>query len=67
VPPFRFCPDVPTAISLAKAAGDGTVGVSGPSIAQQCLKLGLLDEVRNLSAREGVTHPRYRVRPSFVE
>ncbi|MEQ0562201.1 hypothetical protein ABJI51_24220 [Amycolatopsis sp. NEAU-NG30] len=46
VPPFRFCPDVPTAISLAKAAGDGTVGVSGPSIAQQCLKLGLLDEVR---------------------
>ena len=26
--------------------GDGTVGVSGPSIAQQCLHLGLLDELR---------------------
>ncbi|MDQ7805728.1 dihydrofolate reductase family protein [Amycolatopsis sp. A133] len=44
--PFTFCPDVGSAIERAKAAGDGTVGVSGPSIAQQCLNLGLLDEVR---------------------
>ncbi|WP_206791163.1 dihydrofolate reductase family protein [Amycolatopsis sp. MtRt-6] len=44
--PFRFCADVASAIEQAKAAGDGTVGVSGPSIAQQCLNLGLLDELR---------------------
>ncbi|WIY03174.1 dihydrofolate reductase family protein [Amycolatopsis mongoliensis] len=44
--PFTFVSSVSRAIELAKAAGDGTVGVSGPSIAQQCLNLGLLDEVR---------------------
>ncbi|WP_103342004.1 dihydrofolate reductase family protein [Amycolatopsis sp. CA-126428] len=44
--PFTFCADITSAIEKAKAAGDGTVGVSGPSIAQQCLNLGLLDEVR---------------------
>lgn len=44
--PFTFCPDVESAVEQAKAAGDGTVGVSGPAIAQQCLNLGLLDEVR---------------------
>ncbi|OXM64814.1 dihydrofolate reductase family protein [Amycolatopsis vastitatis] len=44
--PFSFVSDVASAIEQAKAAGDGTVGVSGPSIAQQCLALGLLDEVR---------------------
>lgn len=44
--PFTFCANVETAIEQAKAAGDGTVGVSGPSIAQQCLNLQLLDEVR---------------------
>jgi dihydrofolate reductase len=44
--PFTFCADVESAVEQAKAAGDGTVGVSGPSIAQQCLNLGQLDEVR---------------------
>ncbi len=44
--PFSFCPDIASAIEQAKSAGDGTVGVSGPSIAQQCLNLGLLDELR---------------------
>jgi dihydrofolate reductase len=44
--PFTFCPDVASAIERAKAAGDGNVGVSGPSIAQQCLNLGLLDELK---------------------
>jgi dihydrofolate reductase len=44
--PFTFVGDVGSAIEQAKAAGDGTVGVSGPAIAQQCLNLGLLDEVR---------------------
>jgi dihydrofolate reductase len=44
--PFTFVSDVADAIAQATAAGDGTVGVSGPSIAQQCLRLGLLDEVR---------------------
>ncbi len=44
--PFTFTDDVASAIKLAKAAGNGYVGVSGPSIAQQCLNLGLLDEVR---------------------
>ncbi|MFF1609031.1 dihydrofolate reductase family protein [Amycolatopsis sp. NPDC058278] len=44
--PFTFCADIASAIEQAKAAGDGTVGVSGPSIAQQRLRLGLLDEVR---------------------
>jgi dihydrofolate reductase len=44
--PFTFLDDVESAIKQAKAAGDGNVGVSGPSIAQQCLNLGLLDELR---------------------
>ena len=44
--PFTFVSDVASAVSQARAAGNGTVGVSGPSIAQQCLALGLLDEVR---------------------
>ncbi|WP_222107453.1 dihydrofolate reductase family protein [[Actinomadura] parvosata] len=45
--PFTFVHDgVASAISQAKVAGDGNVGVSGPNIAQQCLNLGLLDEVR---------------------
>ncbi|RSM36293.1 hypothetical protein DMA12_40995 [Amycolatopsis balhimycina DSM 5908] len=44
--PFTFVSDVASAVEQAKAAGDGTVGVSGPSIAQQCLNLGLLDELR---------------------
>lgn len=44
--PFTFVDDVATAIERAKAAGDGAVGVSGPDIARQCLRLGLLDEVR---------------------
>lgn len=44
--PFTFVPDVASAIEQAEAAGNGTVGVSGPDIARQCLNLGLLDEVR---------------------
>ncbi|WP_370970991.1 dihydrofolate reductase family protein [Amycolatopsis sp. cg9] len=44
--PFTFVGDVGTAIERAKAAGNGDVGVSGPDIARQCLRLGLLDEVR---------------------
>ncbi|WP_318307664.1 dihydrofolate reductase family protein [Amycolatopsis solani] len=44
--PFTFVGDVADAIERAKAAGDGNVGVSGPDIARQCLRLGLLDEVR---------------------
>jgi len=44
--PFTFVSDVASAVSQARAAGNGTVGVSGPSIARQCLALGLLDEVR---------------------
>ncbi|UOX86023.1 dihydrofolate reductase family protein [Amycolatopsis sp. FBCC-B4732] len=44
--PFTFVGDVATAIERAKAAGNGDVGVSGPDIARQCLRLGLLDEVR---------------------
>ena len=45
--PFTFVHDgIASAISKAKAAGDGNVGVSGPNIAQQCINLGLLDEVR---------------------
>ncbi|MGW3963218.1 dihydrofolate reductase family protein [Amycolatopsis sp. NPDC005003] len=44
--PFTFWADVASAVEQAKTAGDGTVGVSGPSIAQQCLNLRLLDEVR---------------------
>jgi len=45
--PFTFVHDgVDSAIAQARAAGDGNVGVSGPNIAQQCLTLGLLDEIR---------------------
>ncbi|BBH70646.1 hypothetical protein ACTI_73310 [Actinoplanes sp. OR16] len=45
--PFTFVHDgVASAIGQAKPAGGGDVSVSGPDIAQQCLNLGLLDEVR---------------------
>lgn len=46
--PFTFVTGgVEDAVSQAKAvAGDGIVGVGGASVAQQCLNLGLLDEVR---------------------
>jgi dihydrofolate reductase len=45
--PFTFVTDgVESAIRQAKqAAGDKSVSVSSASIAQQCLKLGLLDEI----------------------
>jgi dihydrofolate reductase len=42
-----FVPDVASGIEQAQAvAGDKWVGVAGPNIAQQCLDLGLLDEIR---------------------
>lgn len=46
--PFVFVTDgVASAIAQAKAAaGDKAVGVAGANIAQQCLKLGLLDEIQ---------------------
>lgn len=46
--PFTFVTDgVESAIRLAKqAAGEKDVSVSSASIAQQCLKAGLLDEIR---------------------
>lgn len=41
-----FESDVPTAVEKAKqAAGDKNVGISGASLAQQCLKAGLVDEI----------------------
>ena len=45
--PFVFVTDgVESAIAQAKAAANGKdVGVAGADIAQQCLKLGLLDEI----------------------
>ena len=46
--PFVFVTDgVASAIAQAKAAaGDKPVGVAGADIAQQCLQLGLLDEIQ---------------------
>ena len=46
--PFTFVPEgVESAIAQAKAvAGDKTVGIAGPNVAQQALNAGLLDEVR---------------------
>ena len=46
--PFTFVTDgLEAALEQAKAvAGDKTVGVAGPNIAQQCLNLGQLDEIR---------------------
>jgi dihydrofolate reductase len=46
-PLFIFVTDgVESAIAQAKAAaGDKTVGVGGTTIVQQCLKLGLIDEI----------------------
>lgn len=46
--PFIFVTDgIESAIAQAKAAAGGKdVGVAGADIAQQCLKLGLLDEIR---------------------
>jgi len=46
--PFRFVTDgVASAIAQAKAvAGGRAVGVAGADLAQQCLALGLLDEIQ---------------------
>jgi dihydrofolate reductase len=46
--PFTFVTDgVESAVKQAsEAAGDGTVGVAGPNVAQQCLNAGILDAVR---------------------
>jgi dihydrofolate reductase len=46
--PYTFVTDgVESAVTQAKeAAGDGLVEVSGPNIIQQCLNLGLIDEIR---------------------
>jgi dihydrofolate reductase len=45
--PFIFVTDgVESAIEQARiAAGDKTIGIGGTTIVQQCLKLGLLDEI----------------------
>jgi dihydrofolate reductase len=45
--PFTFVTDgVESAVEQAKqAAGDKIVGVGGANVAQQCLELGLLDEI----------------------
>jgi dihydrofolate reductase len=45
--PFHFITQgVESAVAQAKAvAGDKTIGVNGPNIAQQCLNAGLLDEI----------------------
>lgn len=46
--PFIFVTDgVENAVEKAKqAAGDKNVDITGASIAQQCLKVGLLDEIQ---------------------
>lgn len=45
--PFHFATDVMSAVELAKSiAGDKIVAVASPTITQQCLNLGLLDEIR---------------------
>ncbi len=46
--PFHFVTDgVESAVALARRiAGDRVVAVATPSITQQCLNLGLLDEIR---------------------
>ncbi len=44
--PFTFVSDIETAVAEAqKIAGDKSIGVAGANVAQQCLKLGLLDEI----------------------
>jgi len=45
--PFTFVPDgIESAIGKAKGiAGDKNVAVAGPSIVQQCINLGLMDEI----------------------
>ena len=42
-----FVGDLPSAIEQARVvAGEKSIAVAGPNIAQQCLNLGLLDEIR---------------------
>ena len=44
--PFTFVGDLETAIAQAKEiAGDKNVAVAGPNVIQQCLNLGLMDEI----------------------
>ena len=43
---FTFTDEVADAVRVAKAAaGDKDVGIAGASVAQQCLKAGLVDEI----------------------
>lgn len=44
--PFTFVSDIDSAVAAAKKlAGDKSIGVAGANVAQQFLKLGLLDEI----------------------
>jgi dihydrofolate reductase len=43
---FTFTDDLEKAVTIAKkAAGDRDVGIAGASVAQQCIKAGLVDEI----------------------
>jgi dihydrofolate reductase len=45
--PFTFVDDLETALALARTAADGKdINVAGANITQQCLNLGVLDEIR---------------------
>lgn len=59
--PFTFVDDLESALDQARAIANGRdIGVAGASIAQQCVNLGALDEIRvdlvPLFAREGVRY-----------
>lgn len=61
---FAFTDDLKEAVMVAKAAaGDKDVGVAGASVAQQCIKAGLVDlEFVNAITTPEATHLRYRVK-----
>ncbi len=45
--PFEFVGDLDTALERAgELAGGGEIGVAGPDVVQQCLRRGVLDELR---------------------
>ncbi|RIQ20384.1 dihydrofolate reductase family protein [Jiangella rhizosphaerae] len=59
--PFTFVDSVESALSQARAiAGDKDIGVAGPNIAQQCINLGALEEIRvdlvPILMREGIRY-----------
>jgi dihydrofolate reductase len=75
--PFTFVGDIETAVETARGiAGDKNVSVAGPNVIQQCINLGLMDEItvslvpvligKGISFFGGLVKPPVKLSDPFV-